>query len=327
MLEFVNPRWFWALALLIPILLYELLVRPRKQVYLSHSRIDLLRQAVGHSSLLSYVPLILRIAAVVLMVVALARPRLAHKEQQVSGKGIDIMLAIDVSGSMKALDFKPVNRLEAAKKVARDFIEKRYNDRIGCVVFSENAYTQCPLTIDYNILMNIMDHIKINEEANGTAIGLGLATAVARLKDSPAKTKIIILITDGRNNAGEIDPQTASKLAVTYGIKVYPVGVGSKGLVDFPVQTAWGTQIQQVQIDIDMDALDAIAEATGTRRARLATNTEQLEEIIETIDKMEKTEIKIKNYYTYDELFMRYLLLAFVLLALELGFRVVISKY
>ncbi|MCD6182142.1 MAG: VWA domain-containing protein [Candidatus Cloacimonetes bacterium] len=327
MLEYVNPQWFWALLLLIPVILYEIFVRPNKQVHLSHSRLDLLKQAAGYSNFLRFIPLILRVLAILFLVIALARPRLAHKQQHITGKGIDIMLAIDVSGSMKALDFKPVNRLEAAKKVARDFIDKRVNDRIGCVIFAENAFTQCPLTIDYNILMNIMDHIQINEEANGTSIGLGLATAVARLKDSPAKTKIIILITDGRNNSGEIDPSTAADLAVAYGIKVYPIGVGSRGLVDFPVQTAWGMQTKQVQIDIDMDALDAIAEATGTRHARLATNTDELEEIIQTIDKMEKTEIKIKNYFTYDELFPRYLLLALIFLALELGFRLFILKY
>jgi Ca-activated chloride channel family protein len=263
---------------------------------------------------------------ILLLVLSLARPRLAHKRQQITGKGIDIILAIDVSGSMKAIDFKPDNRLEAAKKVAVDFIEKRRNDRIGCIVFSENALTQCPLTLDYNILMTIMENIKINEEANGTAIGMGLATAVARIRESEAKSKVIILITDGRNNAGEIDPITAADFAATYGIKVYPIGVGSKGLVDYPVQTPYGIQYQKVKIDIDMDTLNKIAEITGTERARLATNTAELEAILGYIDQMEKTEIVINDYYIYQEMFWRYLLFAFALMMIEFLFRIVIKK-
>jgi len=261
-----------------------------------------------------------------LLIVSLARPRFAHKKQQITGKGIDIILAIDVSGSMKAVDFKPTNRLEAAKKVAIDFIEKRRNDRIGLVVFSENAFTQCPLTLDYNILMTIMDHIRINDEASGTAIGLGLAMAVARLKDSEAKSKVIILITDGRNNTGEIDPFTAADFAATYGIKVYTIGVGSKGLVDFPVQTPFGVRYRKFKVDIDMETLHKIAEMTGTERARRATNTQELEAIIKYIDELEKTEIKIQNYYEYQELFWNYLLIAMILMMIDFVLRTMIRK-
>ncbi|MCK5051239.1 MAG: VWA domain-containing protein [Candidatus Cloacimonetes bacterium] len=326
MLEYVNPKWFWALLIIIPYLLYEFLILRRKKVRLIHSRIDLIRSIAGRSSLLQYIPIIIRTLTIVLLILALARPRLAHKKQQITGKGIDIMLAIDVSGSMKAVDFKPVNRLEAAKKVAIDFIEHRRNDRIGLIVFSENAFTQCPLTLDYNILMSIMDNVSIDEDASGTAIGMGLATAVARLKDSEAKSKVIILITDGRNNAGEIEPLDAAGLASTFAVKVYPVGVGRKGLVDYPVQTAFGIRYQKVNIEIDMDSLDKIAEITGTKHARLATNTDELSAIMEYIDEMERTELKINDYYIYQELFWRYLLAAFVLMLLEFIFRIIIRK-
>ncbi|MDO9577204.1 MAG: VWA domain-containing protein [Candidatus Cloacimonadales bacterium] len=326
MLEFVNPNWFWALLILIPYLLFEIFVKNRRKVRLLHSRVDVLKQVSGNNWIYTAFPIFLRSMVILLLVITLARPRLAHKQQQITGKGIDIIMAIDVSGSMKAVDFQPNNRLEAAKQVAVDFINKRHNDRIGLIVFSENALTQCPLTMDYNILMTIMENIHIDEEANGTAIGMGLATAVARIRESEAKSKVIILITDGRNNTGEIDPITAADLAATYGIKVYPIGVGSKGLVDYPVQTAFGIQYQKVKIDIDMDTLNKIAETTGTERARLATNTAELSAILKHIDEMEKTEIIINDYYVYHELFWRYLLFAFALLILEFIFRIVIRK-
>jgi Ca-activated chloride channel family protein len=243
---------------------------------------------------------------------------MAYKKQRIKGRGIDILLAIDISGSMKAVDFQPTNRLEAAKKVAAEFIDKRVNDRIGVIIFSDNAFTQCPLTLDYNILMNLLEKIQINEEPSGTAIGMGLATAVARLKDSEAKSKVIILITDGRNNTGEIDPFTAAELAQTFGIKVYPVGVGSKGEVDYPYNTVFGVRYKKVKIDIDMDALNKIAEITGTERARLAQNTGELEAIIDYIDELEKSEIEIQNYYQYKEMFWYFLLVGLILLILRL---------
>ncbi|MCF7793284.1 MAG: VWA domain-containing protein [Candidatus Cloacimonetes bacterium] len=326
MLEFVHPDWFWAFFILIPYLLYEIFFKQKRKVRLLHSRVELLKKISGSSWIYNYFPILLRTLVIALLILALARPRLAHKRQQITGKGIDIMLAVDVSGSMQAVDFQPTNRLEAAKEVAKEFINKRRNDRIGMIVFAENAFTQCPLTLDYNILMTIMDNVEINKEANGTAIGMGLATSVARLRESEAKSKVIILITDGRNNAGEIDPLTAADLAATYDIKVYPIGVGSTGLVDFPIQTAFGIQYRKVKIDIDMDTLNDIAEKTGTERALRATNTAELEAIMKHIDEMEKTEIKINDYYVYQEMFWRFLLLAFALLMIEFIFRIVIRK-
>lgn len=326
MLEFVNVKWLWALLILVPYILYDIFVNNKNKIRVIYSRVQLLKQITGRNSYLKYLPIILRSLAIVLLIIALARPRLANKKQEITGKGIDIILAIDISGSMKAVDFKPTNRLEAAKKVAKQFIEKRKNDRIGLIVFSENAYTKCPLTLDYNILMTILESIEINEEANGTAIGMGLATSVARLKESDAKSKVIILITDGRNNAGEIEPFDAAQLASTFEMKVYPVGVGKKGLVDYPVQTAFGVQYRKVNIEIDMETLDEIAKITGTNNAKLATNTKQLESIMNLIDKMEKIELKINDYYVYKELFSIFLIFAFCLLLVEFLIRVVYHR-
>jgi Ca-activated chloride channel family protein len=265
---------------------------------------------------------LLRTLLIAAVFISLARPRLANEKQKITGNGIDIIMAVDVSGSMKAVDFRPTNRLESAKKVATEFIKKRSNDRIGVIVFSDHAFTQCPLTLDYNMLMNIIGNIRIDEEAQGTAIGMGLATAVARLKESQAKSKVIILITDGLDNTGQIDPVTAANLAATFGIKVYTIGVGKKGLVDFP----YGRGYRKVNIDIDIDILNEIARICGTQRARLARNTEELSEIMYTIDEMEKTQIEIKNYFEYKELFPRWLWLAVGLLILEIFTRFFILK-
>jgi Ca-activated chloride channel homolog len=326
MFEFVNPAWLWSLLLLIPYLLYEIFYLQKKRVRFIHSRLDLLKQSANYSSWQRFIPIILNVLIITTIIFSLARPRMAYKKQRIKGKGIDILLAIDISGSMKAVDFQPTNRLEAAKKVAMEFIEKRVNDRIGLIVFSDNAFTQCPLTLDYNILMNIMEHVKINDEASGTAIGMGLATAVARIKDSDAKSKVIILITDGRNNTGEIDPFTAAELAETFGVKVYPIGVGSKGEVDYPYNTAFGVKYRKVKIDIDMDALNKIAEITGTERARLAQNTVELQAIINYIDELEKSEIEIQNYYLYVELFSYFTFLALALLFILLFSRLVLVR-
>jgi Ca-activated chloride channel family protein len=262
------------------------------------------------------------------MIIAFAGPRLSFKHQQISGKGIDIMLAVDVSGSMEAIDFKPKNRLEAAKKVAEYFINKRKNDRIGIVKFAENAFTQCPLTLDYNILMKILSEIKIDKQAQGTAIGLGIATSVARLKNSKAKSKVLILITDGRNNSGNIDPLTAAGLAKTFGIKIYTIGVGKKGYAEIPVKDPiYGKRYQKIKVDVDMDMLNKIAFETGTIKAYRAHNTKELKDIIDNINKMEKTEIKIKNYYRYQDLFSIFIILSICLLLVELWFRLIKQNF
>ena len=326
MLEFVNPRWFWFLLILLPYLVFEIIIKPKRRATFTHPMVKVLKQINKFSNWQQYIPIILNCAIIIMLIFALARPRFAHKRQEIKGKGIDIIMAIDVSGSMKAIDFQPENRLVAAKSVAEKFIENRKNDRIGLVTFAESAFTQCPLTLDYNVLMTIMESIEIDEDANGTAIGLGLATAVGRLKDSEAKTKIIILITDGRNNQGEIEPFAAADLAALYGIKVYTIGVGKKGEVDFPIQTGYGVTYRKVKIDIDMDTLNKVAQITGTERARRATNTKELFAIMDYIDNLEKTELKIKNYYEYQELFYLYLLIGLGLLLVQFIYRFITVK-
>jgi len=326
MFEFAYPKFFWLLTILIPYILYELFIKEKRRIKIAFPQTEKLLKLKKHNDFMLYIPLILRVIILALIITALARPRMADKKQLITGKGIDIILTIDVSGSMQAIDFKPTNRLQAAKKVATDFIEKRRNDRIGLVTFAEYAFTLCPLTLDYNILMNILDMVKIDEDANGTAIGMGLATAVARLKESKAKTKVVILITDGRNNTGEIDPFTAAQLAATYGIKVYVIGVGKEGMADFPVQTPFGVQYRKIKSDLDMKTLNKIADITGTKRAYRARNTAELKSIMQQIDKMEKSEIKIKNYYQYKEVYRNYLLVAFILMLLDFLFRTLIRK-
>lgn len=322
MLEFYKPDWLWGLLIVVPYLLWEILYKDKNRLRFHHNRIELLKSLGGTRSWLRWLPVILRVLLICALVISLARPRLANEKTKITGNGIDIILAVDVSGSMQAVDFRPTNRLESAKKTASEFVEKRTNDRIGVIVFSDHAFTKCPLTLDYNMLKTVISDIKIDDQAQGTAIGMGLATAVARLKDSQAKSKVIILITDGRDNSGQIDPITAANLAAAFDIKVYTIGVGKKGLVDFPT----GRGYRKVNIEIDIDQLNEIAQICGTQRVRLARNTEELEEIMNTIDEMEKTQIEIKNYYEYKELFPRWIWLAVLLLLGEVISRVAVLK-
>ena len=321
MFEFTNQNYLWLLILIPVLIAYELFLKNKKQVRISYPRLNLIKDTIKRNSIYEYLPLVIRTLIYVTIILALARPRIANKQEEIIGNGIDIMIALDVSGSMKAVDFKPVNRLESAKKVAKHFIDKRINDRIGIVDFAEHAYTKSPLTLDYNILSQILDKIQISDKANGTAVGMGLATAVARLKDSEAKSKVIILITDGENNSGSIEPIKAAQIAEALGIKVYPIGVGRNGLVDYPVQTPFGMRYQKTKINVDMDTLNKIAQITGTVRASRARNTDELDKIIEIIDKLETSQIEIKNYFTYDELFHFFIALALLFMMIELFFR------
>jgi Ca-activated chloride channel family protein len=248
----------------------------------------------------------------------LARPQSTSKEEKITTKGIDIVLAMDVSSSMLAEDFRPKNRIEAAKMVAKEFIKGRKNDRIGLVVFAGESFTQCPLTLDYGVLYTILDHLKVaSKDWDGTAIGMGLATAINRLKDSKAKSKVIILLTDGRNNRGQIDPITAARMAKAFGIRVYTIGTGTRGTAMYPVQDPlWGTRYVPMRVDIDEDLLRQIARITGGKYFR-ATSTEKLREIYKEISKMEKTKIEVKEYTRYEEFFVYFLALALVLLLAE----------
>lgn len=328
MIEFLYPSWFWLLLLIPAYVAFEVFVKRKKQPTLPFSAFNQLKQAGAKNSLFIYLFIVIRCLAIVALVFALVRPRQALKKQEVTGKGIDIVLAVDVSGSMLALDLKPDNRLEAAKKVAAEFIDKRKNDRIGIVTFAEHAYTKCPLTLDYNILKLINSKLEVDREASGTAVGVGLATAVARLKNSKAKNKIIILITDGKNNTGSVNPLDAAEIASVKGIKVYTIGVGKEGMAPFPAIDPFSgrTVYRQMRVEIDMDTLNEIAKITGTKKARRAQNTEELAEIMALIDKYEKTEYKIRNYFKYNEKFYVFLLIGVGLILLELMLKTVFRR-
>lgn len=270
-----------------------------------------------------HILIILRSTAIVLFVIALARPQYGNKQTKVTTEGIDIVLAVDVSGSMLAEDFeiagRRYNRLHVVKQVVKDFIMKRTNDRIGLVVFAGRPYTQCPMTLDYGMLLQLLDKVEIGMVEDGTAIGSALGSSIERLKNAKAKSKVIILLTDGRNNSGEIDPFTAAEIARTFGIKIYVIGAGTKGLAPFPAFDIFGNKVmKQVKVDIDDDALREIARITDGNYYR-ATDTESLKEIYGQIDKLEKTESDVTQYTEYNELFHYFLLSAFGLLFVELG--------
>jgi len=273
---------------------------------------------------LRHLPELLRLAAMCLIVVCIARPRSSSQSERVDTEGIDIMLAMDVSTSMLARDFEP-DRINAAKDIAMEFIAQRPSDRMGIVVFAGESYTQCPLTTDRATLINLMKELQTGLIDDGTAIGNGLATAVARLTDSDAKSRVVILLTDGENNSGEIAPETAAEIASTYGIRVYTIGVGANGSAPYPVMTPWGIEMQNLPVQLDEDLLRNIASITGGRYFRATDNT-KLAEIYAEINKMEKTRVTVDNFPVYKELFLKYALWALALLLLELVLRFLFKK-
>jgi Ca-activated chloride channel family protein len=258
------------------------------------------------------------------LIIGLARPQFGRKETEVTSEGIDIMLALDASGSMAAMDFKldgeAVDRLTVVKKVVADFLRQQKGDRLGMVIFGEEAYTQSPLTLDYDVLIQLLDHISIGIAGDGTAIGDGLALAVKRLKDLPGKSRVVILLTDGRNNAGKISPEKAAEIAKAFGIKVYTIGIGTKGPVPFPQPGIFGNRLVYVNLDIDEKTLEAIAGQTGGRHF-FATDTRKLEEIYREIGRLEKTEAKVKHYEYFDEYFIYFAYAGLALLFLDLGLK------
>jgi len=257
-----------------------------------------------------------RVAAIILFIIVLARPQSTNKFQDISTEGIDIVLTLDISGSMLARDFKP-DRLEASKNVATEFISGRPYDRIGLVVFSGESFTQCPLTTDHAVLINLLRDIESGMIEDGTAIGNGLATAVNRIKDSEAKSKVIILLTDGVNNRGDIAPATAADIAKTFGIRVYTVGVGTIGMAPYPVQTPFGLQYQNMPVEIDEDILKEISQVTGGMYFR-ATNNDKLVQVYSEIDKLEKSKIDVRQFSRKDEKYMSIALLAFIFVSLDI---------
>jgi Ca-activated chloride channel family protein len=267
--------------------------------------------------------IVLRCVGVALLVVALARPQRGASEEEVTTEGVDIMLVLDVSYSMRSLDFQPKNRLFVAKETIKDFIKKRHNDRIGLVIFAKRSYTKCPLTLDYNVLTQFLEGVNFEDFGDATAIGTALATAANRIKDSHAKSKVVILLTDGGNNFGDIAPLAAANAIGQLGIKVYAIGVGKEGEVPYPMEMidrstgkVVGTQIQMIKSDLDEQLLVDIAQSTGGQFFR-AQNAERLKEIYDKIDKMEKTEIKTKLYTSYSDKFFPWLLWGVFVLLLE----------
>lgn len=276
-------------------------------------------EAASWKVYLRHVPFILRMAAIAVLIIILARPQSTDSWQNTSTEGIDIVMAMDISSSMLAQDFKP-NRLEASKDVAASFINGRPNDNIGLVVFAAESFTQCPLTTDHTVLLNLFKDIQPGIIDDGTAIGLGLANAVSRIKDSQAKSKVIILLTDGVNNAGEIAPVTAAEIAKTFGIRVYAIGVGTQGMAPYPFQTAFGIQYQDIPVEIDEQTLKQVAATTGGQYFR-ATDNNSLKEIYSEIDKMEKTKISVQQYSKKQEEYKNWALLLFALLLVEILLR------
>lgn len=267
---------------------------------------------------------VLRILALICLIVALARPQSSNVTESIDSEGIDIVMSVDVSGSMLAEDLKP-NRIEAAKKVAMTFVDNRPTDRLGLVIFAGESFTQCPITIDHNVLKEQISQIKSGVLVDGTAIGMGLATGVDRLRSSKAKSRILILLTDGVNNTGLIDPSTALEIAKSYKVRVYTIGVGTQGQAPYPVPTPYGTQKQMVPVQIDEPLLKKIATETGGKYYR-ATSNSSLSAVYKEIDQLEKTKIEISTYKQYAELFFPLALLAILFLAAELLLRYTVFK-
>ncbi len=315
-ITFANPEMFWLLIAIPVLFIFSIIHKKRRSPSLTFSQVpDIMKSEKTIRQRLRYLPNFLRFLSIALIIVALARPQIISSEKDVKTEGIDIVLSLDVSSSMEAEDFKP-NRLEAAKATAKEFIDYRLNDRVGLVVFAAESFTQCPVTIDHDILKSFFKDIKTKMLQDGTAIGMGLSTAVNRLKDSKAKSKVIILLTDGVNNTGKISPMTAADLAKSYGIRVYTIGVGTQGKAPYLADTPFGKQYVYMDVEIDEDLLREIASYTGGNYFRATTN-KALENIYKSIDKMEKTKINEKAYTHKEDKYFVLVLAAMLLLSLE----------
>ena len=325
-MRFANPYLLWLLVLLAPMIAYYIYRTLQGGAAIRISTIEGVRRAPRTLRYwLRHAPFVLRCAAFVLLVVALARPQDVDEQRRSSAEGIDIMLAVDVSGSMLARDFKP-DRITAAKEVAGRFIADRYGDRLGLVVFAGEAFTQSPLTTDQSTLQTMLSRIRSGIIEDGTAIGNGLATAINRLRESDAKSKVIILLTDGVNNRGEIAPLMAADIAADMGIKVYTIGVGTRGKAPYPVMDMFGNMsFQPMDVEIDEKTLEGIAERTGGRYFR-ATDNDKLQSIYDEINQLEKSKVEVTDYTVYHERFLALLLAALGVLLLEFVFSNIILK-
>lgn len=317
---FANPNLLYLLLLIVPVIVWYVLNHQKTHASIQISTIKGIgKNHLTYKHILRHVVFVMRVIAIALIIIAIARPQSTLSWKDEESEGIDIVLALDISSSMLARDFDP-DRLEAAKDLAIQFIAGRRNDRIGLVVFSGESFTQCPLTTDHSVLINLFRDIKSGMIDDGTAIGMGLATSVSRLKDSDAVSKVIILLTDGVNNQGAIAPITAAELAQTFGIRVYTIGVGTEGTAPYPIATPFGTQLRNMPVEIDEETLQEIAQNTGGEYFR-ATDNNKLKQIYEQIDQLEKSKIEVKEFSQKDEEFLTFVLIAAFLLLSEIVLR------
>lgn len=329
-MEFANKEFLFLLLLVIPYLLWYIVYRKKSEPTMRMSDTFAFHYAAKSWKVrLMPAQMLLRIVAYVLLVIAMARPQTQNSWKDKSVEGIDIMLVMDVSTSMLAEDLKP-NRLEASKQVAAEFITGRPNDNIGLTIFAGEAFTQCPMTIDHSSLLNLLHNVRTDIAArgliqDGTAIGMGLANAVSRLKDSKAKSKVVILLTDGSNNMGDLSPMTSAEIAKSFGIRVYTVGVGTNKVAPYPMPVAGGVQYVNVPVEIDSKTLSDIAAATDGGFYR-ATNTKELHEIYKEIDKLEKSKFNVKKFSKRYEAYQPFAIAALVALLLEVLLRITIFR-
>ena len=329
-MEFANKEYFFLLLLIIPYLLWYMMYRKKSEPTMRVSDTFVYRFA-PKSWRVRLMPLqmLLRIAAFVLIVLVLARPQTSDSWQNKSVEGIDIMLAIDVSTSMLAEDLKP-NRLDAAKQVAAEFISGRPNDNIGLTIFAGEAFTQCPMTTDHSSLLNLLQNVRTDIAArgliqDGTAIGMGLANAVSRLKESKAKSKVVILLTDGSNNMGDLSPMTSAEIAKSLGIRVYTIGVGTNKVAPYPMPVAGGVQYVNIPVEIDTKTLSDIASATDGDFYR-ATNTGELHDVYKEIDKLEKSKLSVTNFSKRYDAYQPFAAWAVAVLLVELLLRITVFR-
>ena len=325
-IEFANPKLLW-LLLLVPVLIVWYILRHKKQeASLSFSDLKgFAKLPKTWKAYLRHILFALKMAALALLIVAIARPQSSSTNSTSNIEGIDIVMAMDVSGSMLARDLKP-DRLTAAKRVASDFVKERPGDRMGLVIFSGETFTQVPLTTDHAVMLNMLAEMKNGLIDDGTAIGDGLATAISRLKDSEAISKVVILLTDGMNNAGSVDPYTAAEIAKLYGIRVYTIGVGTYGTAPYPVQSPFGgTVMQQMKVEIDEKLLNTIANQTGGKYYR-ANNNQKLDEVYQKIDKLERSKIEVTEFRRLHEEFYPLVAWALALLLIEFLLRKTIFR-
>lgn len=320
-MTFANPAYFLVFLAFIPLIVWYVMKGRKKGASLRIQDAGIYADVPkSYKYYLIHIPFILRMLSLAMLIVIMARPQRNDKWQNTEIEGVDIMLCMDVSTSMLSEDLKP-NRIEAAKSVASEFINSRPNDNIGLTIFAGESFTQCPLTVDHGVLLNLFNDVSSDIAArgiieDGTAIGMGLANAVARLKDSNAKSRVIILLTDGSNNRGEISPVTAAEMAQSFGIRVYTIGVGTNGTAPYPMQTSMGIQYVNVPVEIDEAVLKEIAHTAGGEYYR-ATSNDRLRQVYEEIDKMEKTKLQVREFSKSEDVYQPFALVLLISLLLE----------